>query len=74
MKILRKSILAVLAVLVLATAAFASGGRLTLLSMNDIHGHIYPEDGAGGLAKAATVIEAIRGKTPGTRSFLKSAT
>ena len=65
MKILRKSILAVLSVLVLATAAFASGGRLTLLSMNDIHGHIYPEDGAGGLAKAATVIEAIRGENPG---------
>ncbi|MDD3516427.1 MAG: hypothetical protein PHD35_11895, partial [Synergistaceae bacterium] len=65
MKILRKSILAFLAVLVLAAAAFASGGRVTLLSLNDIHGHIYPEDGEGGLAKAATVIEAVRGENPG---------
>ena len=66
MKLLRNRLFASLALLMLLSgAAFASTAQVTLLSMNDIHGHIYPEDGVGGLAKASTVINRIRAEAPG---------
>ncbi|NLA91148.1 MAG: bifunctional metallophosphatase/5'-nucleotidase, partial [Synergistaceae bacterium] len=66
MKLLRNRLFAALALLMLLSgAAFASAAQVTLLSMNDIHGHIYPEDGVGGLAKASTVINSIRAEAPG---------
>ena len=43
--------------LVLASAVFALDGRLVLLTLNDVHGRLYPSpDGTGGLAKAASVL------------------
>lgn len=65
-KFLRNMFFAALALLLLAVcAAFASGGRVTLLSMNDIHGRIFSEDGAWGLAKASTAVSHIRAEAPG---------
>lgn len=50
---------------VTAVAAFAADGKLTLASLNDVHGRIYSEKDAGGLAKAYTVAERIRATDPG---------
>lgn len=66
MKLLRNRLFATVALLMLlAGAAFASSGRVTLLSLNDIHSRIYPEGGVGGLAKASTVVNSIRRESPG---------
>lgn len=51
--------------LLLAETALALDGKATILSLNDIHGHIYPEKDAGGLAKAATAIKTFRNSIPG---------
>ena len=60
-----KAFSATLALLLLVSASFAADGRLTLLSLNDIHGRIYSEKDAGGLAKAATLVEKLRATDPG---------
>ncbi|MGI6783452.1 MAG: bifunctional metallophosphatase/5'-nucleotidase [Aminivibrio sp.] len=65
MKLLRNRIFAVIALLILLPAAAFAGSGVTLLSMNDIHGRIYPEDGAGGLAKASTIVSRARAEAPG---------
>ncbi|MDD2453596.1 MAG: bifunctional UDP-sugar hydrolase/5'-nucleotidase [Synergistaceae bacterium] len=70
-KFARKVLLAAAAVLLSAALALGADGSVTLLSMNDIHGHIYPENGEGGLAKAATIVQAIREKDPGNTFFLQ---
>ena len=58
--------------LVLASAVFALDGRLVLLTLNDVHGRLYTSpDGTGGLAKAASWIERIRGEDPGNTFLLE---
>lgn len=66
-----KGILALLALFMLVPATFAADGKLTLLSLNDIHGRIYSEKDAGGLAKAATVVEKLRATDPGNVFFVQ---
>ena len=70
-EIVGKGILALLAFLMLVPATFAADGKLTLLSLNDIHGRIYSEKDAGGLAKAATVVEKLRATDPGNVFFVQ---
>ena len=64
------ALLALTLALSFAAAAAAVDGRLTLVSLNDVHGRIYPEKEAGGLAKAFTVAEGIRAKDPGNFFFV----
>ena len=66
-----KGILALLVLLMLVPATFAADGKLTLLSLNDIHGRIYSEKDAGGLAKATTVVEQLRATDPGNVFFVQ---
>lgn len=69
---MRKAFSAFAVLLLLAASAFGSDGRLTLLSLNDIHGHIYSENGVGGFAKAATIIDRLRSVDPGNTFLLEA--
>ncbi|HCA40879.1 MAG TPA: hypothetical protein DEP01_04865 [Aminobacterium sp.] len=72
-----RGLLAFCLVLILAVGAFAADGSVTLLTLNDIHSHIYPytisqtvngekvKVEVGGLARASTVIHKEKGQDPG---------
>lgn len=74
---LTRGLLAFCLVLLLAVSAFAADGTVTFITMNDIHGHIYPysinqeKNGekvkveVGGMARASTVIRTEKAKNPG---------
>ncbi len=70
-KISRRLFSALALLLLLLSSAWGADGRLVLLSLNDIHGRIYSADGAGGLARAAAAIDALRKQNPGNTFFLE---
>lgn len=60
---MRKTLLIALLVIL---SVFVFAQRLTILHINDTHGHIWPEGEFGGLAAVATLVDQIRLENPNT--------
>ncbi|HCO68997.1 MAG TPA: bifunctional metallophosphatase/5'-nucleotidase, partial [Mesotoga infera] len=52
--------------LLLVMAVFVMAQRLTIVHINDTHGHIWAEGEYGGLAAVATLINQVRAENPNT--------